>query len=280
MNKNQWITAAAGILLVALLFQFGRTVPLKKLYPHDQAGAQTTSLSIDTLLVHAKETLRPEQVVRLNELENSISRGDVQTQRLVVYQQLAHFWSDSANIFEPYAWYTAEAARLENSEKSLTFAAHLFLENLRLEGNPELKNWKSLQAKDLFERSLKINPKNDSSRVGLGACYIFGNISPTPMEGVSKILEVLKEDSTNIYAQMMLGHGSLISGQYEKAITRFESVLRLDPGNLEAILLLAEVYERKGDKPAAIEWYRKSLPLIKTIGVQKEVEARINELKK
>ena len=280
MNKNQWITAFASILLVVLLFQFGRTVPLKKLNPADPAFNYSATLSIDTLLAHAKEVLRPEQVMRLNELENSISRGNVQTQRLEVYHQLAHFWADSAHVFEPYAWYTAEAARLENSEKSLTFAAHLFLENLRLEGNPELKNWKSLQAKELFERSLKINPHNDSARVGLGACYIFGNISPSPMEGISMILQVIREDSSNIYAQMMLGHGSVISGQYDKAIDRFETVLRLDPLNLEAILLMAEVYERKGDKVTAIDWYQKSLPLIKTIEVRKEVEARINELKK
>jgi tetratricopeptide (TPR) repeat protein len=280
VNKNQWITAVAGIILVILLFQFGRTVPVKKLIPADSTGNQPHPLSIDTLLTHAKEVLGPEQLIRLNELENSISRGNVKTQRLEVYHQLAHFWSDSAHIFEPYAWYIAEAARLENSEKSLTFAAHLFLENLRLEGNPELKYWKSLQAKELFERSLKINPHNDSARVGLGAVYIFGNISATPMEGISKILQVAKEDSSNIYALMMLGHASVISGQYDKAIDRFEAVLRMDPTNLEAILLLAEAYERKGDKLAAVGWYQKSLPLIKTIEVRKEVGARIDELKK
>ena len=34
---------------------------------------------------------------------------------------------------------------------------------------PERRKWKALQAKDLFERSLQINPQNDSSKVGLGA---------------------------------------------------------------------------------------------------------------
>lgn len=280
MNKNQWISVGASIFLVIVLFLFGRTVPGKKLNPVDSADHLTTSFSIDTLLSHARETLPPEQAIRISELENSISRGDVHTQRLEVYRQLAQFWSDSARIFEPYAWYTAEWARLENSEKSLTFAAHLFLENLRTENNQELKNWKSLQAKDLFERSLKINPLNDSARVGLGACYIFGNISPTPMEGISMIREVIRKDSTNVYALMMLGHGSLISGQYDKAIDRFEAVLRFDPKNLEAILLLAEVYERKGEQEKAIDWYLKSLPLIKTLEVRREVERRINELKK
>ena len=95
--------------------------------------------------------------------------------------------------------------------------------------------WKALQAKDLFERSLKINPDNDSAKVGLGACYLFGNISANPMEGIAKIREVVEKDSTNIYAQMMLVKGSLISGQIDKAITRLQTVNRLHPENIEAI---------------------------------------------
>ena len=182
-------------------------------------------------------------------------------------------------FFPPYAWYEAEAARLENSEKTLTFAAHLFLENLQHEQNPGLVKWEALQAKDLFERSLKINPENDSSKVGLGACYLFGNISASPMEGLGKIIEVVEKDSTNAYAQMTLVKGSLISGQTDKAISRLLTVNRLYPDNIEAILLLAETYERKGDKDVAADWYRKSLLYIKRSDVRMEIEKRIAELK-
>ena len=77
------------------------------------------------------------------------------------------------------------------------------------ENDQTLRRWKALQAKDLFERSLKINPDNDSANIGLGACYIFGNISATPMEGILKVREVAEKDSTNIYAQNVLGQGSL-----------------------------------------------------------------------
>ena len=100
-----------------------------------------------------------------------------------------------------------------------------------------------MQAKDLFERSLKINPDNDSAKVGIGACYLFGNISAAPMEGILKIREVVEKDSTNLYAQMMLVRGSLLSGQYDKAISRLETVNRIKPDDIDAILLLAEVYE-------------------------------------
>jgi tetratricopeptide (TPR) repeat protein len=224
--------------------------------------------------------LNPEQVTWMNDLEQSVIRGDVKNQKLDVFHQLAHFWKDSARIFEPYAWYEAEAARLENSEKSLTFAAHLFLENLRNEENERLKKWKAFQAKDLFERSLRINDKNDSTIVGLGACYIFGNIADNPMEGILKVRQVVERDSTNIFAQLVLGHGSLISEQYDRAIDRFGKVLAIHPQNLEAILMMAEVYERKADKANAIKWYSNALPLAPNPNMKTALEKRIEELKK
>lgn len=288
MKRPQLITIAAGILLVAVVYLFVKTTPTKKTVvaaeqhsPDDGHDHGTgTTVTIDSILILAKQQLSPEQVVRISTLENSISRGAVKDQQLHVYHQLARFWSDSARTFEPYAWYEAEAARLENSEKSLTFAARLFLDNLQLDDIPERRKWKALQAKDLFERSLKINPANDSARIGLGASYLFGGISATPMEGILKIREVADKDSTNAYAQIMLGKGSLLSGQYEKAIDRFQTVCRLEPGNLDAILLLAEVYERTGKKTEAIDWYQKSLPLVKQADIRKAIEQRIAELKK
>ena len=288
MKKPQWITLVAGILLTAGLFLFGRTVPKNKTITpvvhseddgHDH-GPAPAGISIDTILTLAKKQLSAEQVVRINTLENSISRGDVKDQQIHVYHQLARFWADSVGVFEPYAWYSAEAARLENSEKTLTFAARLFLENLQNDDLEQRRQWKALQAKDLFERSLKINPDNDSAKVGLGACYLFGNISAMPMEGIAKIREVVEKDSTNIYAQMTLVKGTMISGQYDKAISRLQTVLGMQPDNIEAVLLMADMYERKGDKVKAIEWYQKSLSFIKPADIKSAIEQRILELRK
>ena len=283
VKKPQWITIGLAIALVAGIFIFGKRVPPKKIAQaaaHEPGANTTPGISIDSILSLAKKHLSSEQVVRLNTLENSISRGDVKEQQLKVYHQLAHFWADSAGVFEPYAWYQAEAARLENSEKSLTFAARLFLDDLQNDEIAQRRTWKALQAKDLFERSLKINPDNDSVKVGLGACYLFGDISATPMEGILKIREVVEKDSTNLYAQMMLVRGSLISGQYDKALSRLQTVNRLQPGNTDAMLLLADVYERMGDKTNAVSWYQKSLQFIKQPEVRTAIKKRIEELTK
>jgi tetratricopeptide (TPR) repeat protein len=278
VNKVQWLTIVIGVLVVAGLFYFGRTGPHKSEIPKTIQATSPNEITTDSILFHAKEALSPAQIQWMNDLEQSVIRGDVKKQKLDVYHQLAHFWKDSARIFEPYAWYESEAARLENSEKSLTFAAHLFLENLRNEENERLKRWKGLQAKDLFERSLRVNDKNDSTIVGLGACYIFGNIADNPMEGILKVRQVAERDSTNIYAQLVLGHGSLISGQYDKAIDRFVKVATLKPQNLEAILMLAEVYERKADKVNAVKWYSIALPLASNPDMKAALEKRIGEL--
>jgi tetratricopeptide (TPR) repeat protein len=280
VNKAQWITIAIGVLIIAGLFFFGRTGPYKSEITKTVQSITPNEITTDSILFHVKETLTPAQIQWMNDLEQSVIRGDVKKQKLDVFHQLAHFWKDSARIFEPYAWYEAEAARLENSEKSLTFAAHLFLENLRNEENDRLKKWKALQAKDLFERSLIINDKNDSTIVGLGACYIFGNIADNPMEGILKVRQVVEKDSTNVFAQLVLGHGSLISGQYDRAIDRFGKVLALQPRNLEAILRMAEVYERKEDKANAIKWYSNALPLAPNPNMKTALGKRIEELKK
>ena len=284
MKRPQWITLAIAVILVTVLYVFGRTVPVKTNSVSSQPEIADNGITTDSVLAQAKRRLSPDQVVRLNSLEHLVVRGDVKDQQLKVYHQLAHFWADTVQLFEPYAWYEAESARLENSEKSLTFAAHLFLQNLRGENDPALRTWKALQAKELFERSLKINPDNDSSTVGLGACYIFGGISATPMEGIIKVLSVAQKDSTNIFAQEVLGQGSMLSGQYDKAISRFETVYGLSGKKLntklEAALMLAEAHEKKGEKTSAINWYQKSLDLIKNDEIRTEVQKRIDELKK
>ena len=282
MSKSQWTTAGIAVIFVLGLYAatqnnlFGP--PKNKKKPVAAVSSQT-SFTTDSILLQAKENLTPEQVTRINFLEHSISRGSVKDQQLHVYHQLASFWDDTVKIFEPYAYYTAEAARLENSEKSLTFAAHLFLNRLKNEQNPEVRQWEVLQAKDLFERSLKINPVNDSSKVGLGATMLYGGLV-APMEAIGKIREVADKDSTHVYAQMTMGEASLVSQQYEKALSRFSRVARMHPNHVEAIFRAAETSERMGKKKEAADWYSKLLPYINNAAMKKEVEARIAELNK
>jgi tetratricopeptide (TPR) repeat protein len=279
VKKQQLLLVGGGLLLFIGLFFFGNTIPPVKAAavaantPHVQKKIES-----EKLIIHAKERLTPQQLEKVTSLENSVKRGDVKNQQLRVYKTLASFWEDSIRLFEPYAYYTAEAAKLENSEKSLTFAAHLFLTNLKTEADPPMQNWLATNAKDLFQRALEVNPNNDSSKVGLGACYIFGSISDNPMEGISLIREVIQRDPNNLFAHLILGLGGVRSGQFDKAIEHFETIVDKQPENMEAALNLAETFDQKGDKVNAVKWYKIVKEKIPNPEAQKELDTRIKAL--
>lgn len=281
MKKQQYLLAASGLVLLMVMFFFGRTIPNKKATPATAGQQQQDkALDIQAELLSVKQKLPASQQEYVQQLESSVVRGNVKDQQIKAYRQLAEFYRDSAHALLPYSYYVAEAAKLENSEKSLTFAAHFFLDGVRGQEDPALKKWMALSAKELFEKALVLAPNNDSLKVGLGSCYIFGNISETPMEGISLIREVEQRDPNNMYAQMMLGIGGMISGQYDKAIQRFTAVAKAQPENPEAVVMLAEANERKGDKAEAIKWYEQAKKLITNRDILLEIDHRITELKK
>ncbi|HEX8316018.1 MAG TPA: tetratricopeptide repeat protein [Flavisolibacter sp.] len=289
MKKPQWITLSIAVLLVIGLFAAtqGNMFGEKKKTLTKPATAATTDhhdhgLSNDSILYYAKQNLPQAQVARLTFLENSIDGVHAGEQRLHLMHQLAKYWSDSARAFTPMAWYpyayyTAEAARLENSEKSLSFAAHLFLAALSREQSHQVKDWEADQAKDLFERSLKLNPQNDSAKVGLGATILYGGHG-APMTGIAMIREVVERDPKNVFAQLTLGEASLMSGQLDKAVERFKTVVQQQPENLQAAIMLADTYERMNKKEEAAKAYQKALPHIVNPEMKKDVEKRINDL--
>jgi tetratricopeptide (TPR) repeat protein len=238
-------------------------------------------ISTQTILDGAKTTLTGSQKISLLSIENQLNTAKAPADRAAIYRQLSKFWADSAQRIEPYLYYTYSAALLENSEKSLTFAAQLLVDNLATqEAPPAIQNWIAANAKVLLEKALVINPNNDSAIINLGACYLFGNISDNPMQGILKVKEVVDKNPQNIYGNMMLGLGGKKSGQYPKAIERFLNILKLEPKNMEAMVNLAECYELSNQKSLAIEWYTKIKGLIDNPEAKDAIDKRIKELKK
>jgi len=285
VKKQQIILLAGGLLIFASLFYFGKTVATKDLSSKGEAPgpAAAAAFNIGKYIQDAKSKLSVSQINYINSLENSISRGDVSAQQIKVYNQLASFWADSIHQQEIYIFYTSQSAKLVNSEKNLTFAAQLILADLRNESDPAKRGWKAEQAIELFEHAITLNPNNPNLQVGLGSCYIFGkgmvgNPQET-MKGIQQLLQVVRKDSLNMQAQLVLGIGGVISNQFDKAIDRLLNVLKYEPSNLEAISWLADAYAGKGDKANALKWYEISKRMINNPVYTKEVNERIKSLK-
>ena len=241
-------------------------------------GATVPALTTHDVLTAAKSKLPPAEQSRITILENNVDRGDIKDLKIKQYTQLSHFWGDTMGNMPLSSYYLGEAAKLENSEDNLTFAARKLLSYVFVEQSQPMQTWMATDAKELFEKALEINPQNDSAIVGLGGCYMFGNLSGNPMEQILKVRKVAEEHPDNLYAQMMLALGAVKTGQYEKAAERFKIVIDHQPGNLEAIFNLADVYDRLGDKANAIKWYQKAKEMIQVPEAKKEIQQRIEAL--
>lgn len=243
----------------------------------------SSSFDIEAYLKSSKEKLTISQANYVNEIENSISRGDVKDQQEKAYTQLANFWHDSLNNHELYVFYISKAAMLVNSEKNLTFAARQILGDFQDEPDLAKRGWKADEAVKLLNRAIELNPANDSLKVDLGAAYIFGKgMAGNPeetMKGVQQLLQVVKKDPSNMQAQMVLGIGGVVSTQYDKAIERLSKVVENQPGNQDAVYWLAVAYAEKGDKPNAVKWFNISKGLVNNPKYSKEIDDRIKELK-
>jgi tetratricopeptide (TPR) repeat protein len=72
---------------------------------------------------------------------------------------------------------------------------------------------------------------------------------------------------------------SIQSGQYDKAIQRYETVLKLEPKNTEALYFLAEAYKGKGNKEKAIELLEECKKIVNKPEFSKDIDEYIKSFK-
>ncbi len=287
MRVSHYITLAVAILLIALLYWGGNTVP-----PHDKPAADMQRpnsggavsqgpgtmkpASFDSILTASKQQLSKAVADSVKTIENEISAMRDSSRMAVVFDKLSKVW-ENAKQPQVAAFYNAKAAKLENSEKKLTFAGQFFLQLMENESFPSVQAWDAGEAASCLEQSLKINPNNEETKLALATAYIEG--TGEPMRGVQILLAITREKPDDIPANMLLGRMSIQSGQFDKAVGRFETILKNEPENKEALYFLAQAWEGKGDKKKAIELLEKCKKVVNNPDFSKEIDQHINSLK-
>ncbi len=105
-------------------------------------------------------------------------------------------------------------------------------------------------------------PSNpDSLKLAMAVELVNG---PNPMEGIMMLRELVEKDSVNIEAQYWLGVFAVKSGQFERAIERFEKVLRINPNYLAATIDLGGVYLEMSDTEKAMVYFRRGIEIDST----------------
>ncbi len=132
------------------------------------------------------------------------------------------------------------------------------------------------KAIEIYGKVLVNTPNDITAKVGQAEVYV--EASENPMQGIQILLEVVKTEPENAKANYSLGLFSMKSGQYDKAIGRFETVAKTQ-ASADVYGYLSEAYEKTGNTPKAIESLEKAKKYIIDPAIQKQIDAYIQKLK-
>ncbi|HEX8517484.1 MAG TPA: tetratricopeptide repeat protein [Bacteroidia bacterium] len=272
VNKKQIFVIAGSLILIVLLLLANTKLPEKAKAPlSDHAGHDHDGSSMNTLVESAKEKLSTSQKQAVVKLEDELkSSPDKKT----AYQNMIGMW-DSLRQPVIAAHYMEQAAIASPNEKNWMEAGNRYYGSTRFAPETERPMLYS-KAIECYEKTVQLNPANTEAKINLGACYVEG--SAEPMKGIGLLKEVEKTDSNNVNLQLNFAFFSEKSGQWDKAIARFEKVLKIQPDFIEAYLHLADAYEQKGDKANAIKSLEKYRNLVEDATIKTEVQDYINKL--
>jgi len=219
--------------------------------------------------------LPPHAAEEIKTMEQRLAATRDSSRMAVVFDTLGRIWQDHGQI-PLAAYYYLQSGKLENSEKKLTFAAQLFLELARKATSEGMQVWEGQLAIEGFSAAQKLNPANETTKVGLAECLIG---TGETMQGVMLLREVTEKNPDNVPANLILGQQGIVSGQFDRAAARFEAVLRKEPENLEALLGLAEVYKNQGNKAKAIELLERSKKVMNNPEFSKDINEYIKSFR-
>jgi len=276
LSKQQYVAVVAAVLFIVLLVLLPRKVLDKKDIVKDQLeeidGNHNHEFTIKSLLQNVpNENLKSQIQSEYNEyLENGKTN----------ILDTLYYISYTNNFPELAAFFYEEKALKLKSEDSWLLSGDAFFNAFRYTQHQEFKTILINKAIESYSQVLKRNDKNLNAKTGLGVCYVDGSsyLGEPPMRGITLLLEVVKEDSTNLSALTNLGYFSIQSGQYEKAKQRFEQILKIEPKFAEAHLYLTDISLAMGDTINAVEHIEKYKSMIENPATKQQLDEYIKKL--
>ena len=276
-NTKQIAVVVLIAVLVAALFSLnikGLQKEETDKPPAKQAQA-VIEVTLEKVSETAKQTINASLAAEITGLETALKNAD-EPSKLALYKQLALKWDD-VNVAIPSAFYKELIAQKESSYENWVLAGDQLTTAYQTTQDSTTQPVLVQKAITAYQAALKLNPASLNAKTGLGSAYVSGTANP--MQGIQLLLEVVKEDPKNVKANTNLGLFSMRSGQFDKAITRFKTVIEQKP-DPEAWFYLATSYENLGQNKDAILAYEKSKELAANPGLSDFVDQKIQALKK
>lgn len=279
MNKKQIVIIVAVIAVTGYLYSLPVKGLVKPKATRTNAGVaggneQASNITVATVSAAAKVAIGAALTAKINDLEGQLKNAP-ENNKPALEKQLATQWDDD-NQPAPAAFYYQAVARKDNKFEDWLNAGNRFNDSYKLTQDTSSQALYTSSAAEAFQNALKLKPVSLDAKTGLGIAYVNG--AGMPMQGIGLLKEVVKQDPKNVVANLNLGMFSMKSGQYEKAIGWFKTVIAIKP-SFEPYFYLAETYKQLGKKTEAIAAYQKCKEMMPDPVFGQRIDEYIKELK-
>lgn len=280
MKTKQYIAIGSVVVLMGVLLSLDIKGLIK---PEDNtemqaeaegaANSTTSSVSAESISTAAKQNLNANLAADIERLEKEL-KGASDEDAIEIQEQLAIKWDD---VNQPAAAaFSYEAiAKAKPSYENWLKAGDRFTEGYKNFSDTTAIQGLVNKAINAYQKALDINKESLDAQTGLGVAYVTG--TQNPMQGIQLLLGVVKKDPKNVPANLNLGLFSMKSGQFNKAVDRFKTVIEVK-ATPEAYFYLGTSYENLGLKSEAIAAYQKSKELAADPGLSTFVDRKVKEL--
>jgi tetratricopeptide (TPR) repeat protein len=253
LNITQIGAIASAIVLLLLLQFVVRSRPSAKPAKAMPNVVAATNVDFAQILLATKKDLPAAALEKINALETELKAATTPENRVVVLKKLASEWYTQGK-FVISGQYATDIATLNPSDSAWSMAGTTFMFALREQNNENLRTFAAANATKAFEHALSLNPTAIGNKINLALSFVDG--SENPMKGIGMLTALTKEYPNDPTIFMTLGKLAMRTGQYDKAVGRFEKVIELDKTNKAAHCLLADAFEH-------LEQHDKAVPHIK-----------------
>eukprot|EP01136_Pigoraptor_vietnamica_P021691 Opistho-1_new@72087 len=228
MKNNIRLTQALVIVAIVLLvgFLFSRDIkglpPKKEEAQMPAATAENTpQLSIEEVSNTAKNLVSVAIAKDITILEVAYKTAS-ESEKPDQAKQLAQKWDDVEQAV-PSAMYLEVVAKAEPNLTNWLNAGDRFLKAFDNTRDSLVQPIMLQKANIAFKNATALDSTNNDAKTGLGITIVNG--MGAPMQGIAMLMEVVKNDPKNFKANMNLGMFAIKSGQFDKAIVRFNDII-------------------------------------------------------
>lgn len=164
------------------------------------------------------------------------------------------------NDFDSSTFFAEQVVLLDGSLNSKNKAANYYYFAFSSEMNKSKREQYGKKAITYYKELGSDLDLTSKTRLGV----LLTKTQQPPMEGILMLREVVEKDPDHVEALLNLGEFSMITHQYEKAVSRFNSVLKNDPTNIKAIIFLGDCLAEMGRREDAKAMYQKGLEVSQT----------------